>query len=250
LRAGLILVASLLLARSVLAEALPIPDPATYARFLVGGTWKPDRPSVLVFKDPRCPYCVAAIPRLGALAEYNVFLFWAPILGPESVARVDEIFRCSAPAAPDVLEAVAAKRAPACEGAHDDATAALNAAMVSAYDIQSVPAYALQGTFVSEAYLVASRRRYPPVQGVVVDWARYRPQEVRGRTEARTLALIVPSRFVSEVERLDREQRPQFVFAPGAQADELKLLLGLNADERPDAPLVVEWSGALHRLSL
>ena len=113
--------ASLLLLLSFTALSTPagsskiIPDPEKYQDFLLE-PYKPGAPTVVAFKDPYCGYCIRALQNLEKLSEYNVYLFWAGILGERSVARVDDIFDCAAPVSQTVFDSVVKReQTTACE---------------------------------------------------------------------------------------------------------------------------------------
>ncbi len=215
------------------ASALPQPNLQAHERFLIGD-YEPSRPSVMVFKDPHCGFCIAAIPKLEQLKGYNVFLFWSPIFGQRSVERINKIFQCSSPVGETVLHHVGAREAPACGGPVDEALLAVNQAMVDAYRIRSVPAYYFQGVRFSAQHLLERQGSNPPINGVSVDWARYAPAKVRSRPDSGAIALLLRGQDAANAANLSDYYRPQYVVVEASDATgqgyrELRMLLGLEA---------------------
>lgn len=198
-----------------MGAAMIVPDPQTDAAFL-HGTFKPNRPTVAVFKDPFCPYCIRAIPRLGELSYYNVYVFWSPILGPRSEARVEEILRCPSVASADVLAAVVERQPPDCTDPTRPEVVARNKAVVESYQINVVPSFFMGGQRTSLAALArASSAMTLAVNGVTIDWTRYPLMEHVGLAEAQARALIVLDRAEGRLETAVEALSPQFVFAAG-----------------------------------
>ena len=188
-----------------------IPTMEEYGAFLVG-QWKPNRNTVVVFKDPFCPYCIKAIPDLYKLTNYNVFLFWAPILGDQSKREVEAIFRCSRPVSRHVLESVSAKTRPHCKGELNSRLLNLDFQVADNYKISAVPAYFMQGKQVSVARILGASHGKSPINGVHVPWSRYVAMKDHHLTQFKTTALILASGAEEQANRLIEENRPEYVF--------------------------------------
>ena len=97
-----------------------IPDQQKYADFLLE-PYKPGKPSVVVFKDPYCGYCIRALGNLERLDEYNVYMFWAGILGKRSKDKVNAIMQCNEPVSQPIFDNVMARsREVSCEQANEE----------------------------------------------------------------------------------------------------------------------------------
>jgi hypothetical protein len=198
------------LSASVTAQRF-IPTEEQYFPFLLNG-WDPKRQTVVIFKDPFCPHCIKAIPRLPELRNYNVYLFWAPILGERSKKRVDDIFHCAAPASAKVLYAVRNRANPDCDNAYENNLRDLNDKMVNNYSINSVPSFFLQGQRLSFGQLKRMQDKRPAINGVVVNWRRYQRMQYLPRHKSKTLSLMVPEGFEKNVPDWLVKLRPEFVF--------------------------------------
>lgn len=201
----------ILIASSASGASKIIPGPDEYGDFLVGD-WKPDRPTVVVFKDPFCPYCIKAIGKLDSLSDYNVFLFWSPILGKASERRVDEIFHCTRPVSRKVLTAVASRAPPDCHGDRRDELIRLNRQVVDSYHVYAVPAYFFQGRPVSVSMLAKAPPQHPVINGVVVDWDRFGIMRRNGQRQPKTLALIIRDTDEHRARQLIAANEPEYLF--------------------------------------
>jgi glutaredoxin len=188
-----------------------IPTEEQYFPFLLNG-WDPKRQTVVIFKDPYCPHCIKAIPRLPELRNYNVYLFWAPILGERSKKRVDDIFRCAVPASAKVLYAVRNRTDPECNNAYANDLRDLNDKMVNNYSVNSVPSFFLQGQRMSFGQLKRMQNKRPAINGVVVNWRRYQKMQYLPRHKSKTLSLMVPKGYENRVANWLVKLRPEFVF--------------------------------------
>ena len=195
------------------SEPRSIPDAKNYQPFLYGD-YQPERLNVLIFKDPFCPYCIKAIDKLDDLNSYNVFIFWAPILGQRSVARVDEIFKCSEFASSKVLGAVKQRQSPNCEGDMNTALLEQNLNMVENYQIYSVPEYFVQGKRTSFLALSRNSGKSPYINGVKIDWQRFALMQQQPRMNAKFLTMLVPEEKTLEIDFLLRQFKPEYVFLP------------------------------------
>jgi len=226
------------------------PEAAAHGEFLLG-EYDPAEPSVAVFKDPLCGYCIAAMPKLEQLSGYNVYLFWAPVFGQRSDLSIDEIFRCASPVDKAVRDSVAARQVPGCTQEIDSEALAVNRSMVDAYRINSVPAYYFQGVRVSLDELLARQLKHPPVSGVAVDWDRYRDARIRKRPESHSIALLLNVADEGRLLALDERFLPQFVFAesdPSTRKSygELRLLLGQDGEQQ--GSFLVSRDGQIYEL--
>lgn len=188
-----------------------IPTEEQYFPFLLNG-WDPKRQTVVIFKDPFCPHCIKAIPKLPELRNYNVYLFWAPILGQRSKQRVDDIFTCEAPASAKVLFAVRNRKQPECDNAYANDLRDLNDKMVVNYAVNSVPSFFLQGQRLSFGQLKRMQDKRPAINGVVVNWRRYQRMQYLPRHKSKTLSLIVPQGYEKHLTQWLVKLRPEFVF--------------------------------------
>jgi thiol-disulfide isomerase/thioredoxin len=188
-----------------------IPSELEYYPFLVNG-WDPTRPTVTVFKDPYCPYCIKAIPKLAELNGYNVFLFWAPILGPSSLKRVDDIFHCESPASNQVLHAVFERKNPFCKMPLNHQLLNLNQQVVDNYQINSVPRFYLQGQSVSFALLKQMQKERPAINGVKVNWQRFNLMQFSPRQKSNSLGMLIPLNHKQDLESLTTKYKPEFLF--------------------------------------
>ncbi len=177
-----------------------IPDPGTYQAFLLG-EWKPEAPTLIAIKDPFCPYCIRNLKRRAQLKKYNVFLFWAPILGEDSVTRVNEYFKCDSPVGGVVIEAAISRQAPRCTAKIGQKQLMLNRQMVDSYDPKSVPQYWLGGRRVSLANLnlfrpAVNADEIAKLSPLKVDWLRYRGLSLNEpMTMRHNMAIVLPDGY-------------------------------------------------------
>lgn len=180
------------------AEPLTSLSPQKYRDFLVN-PWDPGKPSLIALKDPRCPYCIKALEKRERLDNYNVFLFWAPILGPNSVNQVDRFFHCNTPVEAEVLDAVIARKYPLCAGSHDDDLQALNDQVIAAFNPNSVPQYWYGGQRVALSQLNLALPKYQRLQLLAqtsplkIQWERYSPHSIsQPVSEAVKIGVVLP----------------------------------------------------------
>lgn len=214
---GLLLVALWGVEPLMAADAKIIPDPARHQAFL-HGEWRANRPNLLIFIDPRCPYCKKAIPKYPEIEAYNVYVFWSPVLGQPSRDLVRPFFRCARPTAPDRLATLLAAGGAAatadCQGAYDGELRAVNDEIVANYQITYVPAYFRQGQETSLAAVYQPPQEISKfVNGVAVDWQRYATSRVDSTQPARNLALILSGEVDDATLALIQELRPEYLFA-------------------------------------
>ena len=179
-----------------------IPSQDKHAPFLVG-SWKPSKKTLVVFKDPYCEHCLAELPFLKKLTDYNVFLFWAPILGQASVRKVDEMMRCSWPLEEDLLQKIRKGESTGCNGPIDKSIVQLNQNMIKAYNPQVVPLYYLHGRSISSKSLFAGIRKKTFLQvaessKLRPDWSRYQLSKIRNNLkieESVAVAILIPGNW-------------------------------------------------------
>jgi glutaredoxin len=182
------------------SSSLQVPNAKTHESFLLEA-WKPGKPTLVVFKDPSCPYCVRDLKKRSQLENYNVFLFWAPILGDRSVDHVNAFFKCSSTSSTQVLNAVIRRSIPDCEGQFNKESFALNNAIVENYDPRAVPQYWLGGRQVSLSRLNLSRnvidsQSIVMASPVKIDWSRYMPSAMNQTLPARnSIGLVLPKGY-------------------------------------------------------
>ncbi len=177
------------------SNMLEIPTAIKYRDFLLG-SWKAENPTLTIFVDPFCPYCLKSLDRKYQFANYNTFLFWAPILGDRSISRVNEIFACKNVVGDRVIESVIKRLSPQCEQPTDKEAVAANMDMLNQYNPNTVPAYYLGGRRVSLAQLdlavesgsVLGRQQFK------INWQRYEEMSVSDvNASAKPMGLLVPS---------------------------------------------------------
>jgi hypothetical protein len=118
----------------------PTPSPEKHSEFLLQA-WDANKPTLVAFKDPRCPYCVKAFKNKEVLDNYNVYVFWSPILGSTSQRQVDTFFKCEHPLGDNVIKAVVNRTQVSCDNEANAELRAINDEMVKIYDPRSVPQY-------------------------------------------------------------------------------------------------------------
>ncbi len=178
------------------AEPLPIPSPDVHAEFLLQ-PWKPNAPSVIVFKDPFCPYCVKALEKVEDLKNFNVFMFWYPIFGERSEQRISKIFQCASPSGHQVIASVIAKKSPDCDGDISKHLMELNRKMYEAYSPSGVPSYYLGGAKTSVPALVELTRSSLSIQpSVNLELSRYEKNRLAiDSQKSVSLLLLIPSSY-------------------------------------------------------
>lgn len=183
-------IAGLLLVVKVMAQSpLPVPTIESHKEFLVGA-WKPNAPSVVMFTDPFCPYCLKALEKKHELDGVNLFMFWYPIFGEKSDTRVAEFFRCELPVGSKVLEAVLQRRSPDCVKQPESGLQLINKQMYEAYAPPGVPAFYLGGQKVSFAEVKSIQSAGNLGLGVSLDWERYSSNRLLTSSSAHHRAAI------------------------------------------------------------
>lgn len=186
-----------------------MPDFTTHKRFLMS-EWKPGAPSLIAIKDPMCGYCIRDLKRRVQLQNYNVFLFWAPILSKRSVTRVDEFFRCDNPVEARVLNAAIERTSPRCAGVLKQNLLDLNNEMVASYNPNSIPQYWFGGQRVRLASLNLFR---PTVHAETIakksalklNWSRYQSVLANEPLETRhNIAVVLPDSYPLKLEVVER----------------------------------------------
>ena len=188
----------ILISGSVYCAEAPLPDYDKHQAFLIQ-PWDPGKPSLMAFKDPRCPYCIKALMNQDRLDNYNVFLFWAPILGPGSQNQVARFFHCQRPADETVISAVVARKYPLCAGDQNQALREINDQMVAAYKPNSVPQYWYGGRRVALSQLNLALPKAERLQLVAqnsplkIQWQRYSAHAVTPPVkDMLTVGLVLP----------------------------------------------------------
>lgn len=241
----------------MLALAFPVfaqhaqPDIKVHRDFLLGD-WNPQRPSVVMFADPFCPYCIKALKNPAAYGDVNLFLFWSPILGPASEQRVDTFFGCIHPVGKEVLQAVADRLPPFCSGGAQHSLRQLNQQMVAEYAPQSVPAHFMNGNSWAPGRVAMPNRIEDRIDALAdssplhISWQRYAPFVVGElQQKRRNMAVFLPDRAATTVDfvrlLLDDGRFNWYLVQPptrtseidGGRAmfDEFALLNGLDQSE-------------------
>lgn len=157
------------------ASSLIVPSKEVYSDFLIE-PWKPNAANVIVFKDPNCGYCIRALKRLDKYKDYNVFMFWAPILGKSSEEQVDNIFQCEKPVGEEVILSVINRDKISCTQStkKNDKLTLLNKEIVENYNPQSVPSYYFGGQKVWLSTLNRFKKiNKTDYNSIKLDWERY-----------------------------------------------------------------------------
>jgi len=160
-----------------------IPDNKVHSAFLLN-EWQANKPSLIAFNDPRCPHCIKALAQRERLANYNVYLFWAPILGDASKQTVDLLFHCDSPSETTVIESVINRKAPTCAGPEKQVLRSLNDNMIQQYALNSVPQYWYGGRRVALSQLNLALSTKQIIQSIAqnsllkVQWERYNSKAV------------------------------------------------------------------------
>ncbi|GGW96898.1 thioredoxin fold domain-containing protein [Alteromonas halophila] len=222
-----------------------IPDPDTYGDFLVS-EYDAAKPSLVAFKDPRCPYCVNALKRLYQLSNYNVYLFWSPILGDRSQRDVNVFFYCDSPASPQVIEAVTERRSPDCDGQFNSDLAKRNDAFVAQYNPTSVPQYWFGGQRVGIGQLKLSMSTAQQVallaesSTVQIPWHRYPSAVIRTPFQDRyNIGIVLNHSLGDDLQRvlLNETQFNWYVFDKqqplSSQEAEFRVLTGTLDHQAP-----------------
>lgn len=212
------------------------PDPHTHRAFLLY-PYKQNKPSLVIFKDPRCPYCISGFKALEALEQFNLYLFWAPILGQDSENLVKKFFRCASPVDKRIINAVSRRDAAFdCSMAFQSTLFELNTEMLKSYRPSTVPQYWLSGRPVNLLQL----RQSPPLQRLVsqspvrVPWHRYQAFIVHDNHQSLNAAVVLADpRLKSDLANLllAKTDLNWFIFYhndPDPLAVEFISLLGLS----------------------
>ncbi len=187
---------------SLWAQPFFVPDKENYKDFLIE-PWKPDEASIIAFKDPNCGYCIRALENLEQYKDYNVFMFWSPILGKSSDNKVNDIFDCDDPIGKDVFRAVINRKTIACGSTKllknkRAKLKTLNHDVVSRYNPQSVPAFYFGGQKVRINSLAKFKQDITNSTALVkLQWKRYEAIKV-SRSDHSGLAnaiIFIPNSF-------------------------------------------------------
>lgn len=190
---------------SLWAQAFFVPDKENYKDFLIE-SWKPDVPTIIAFKDPNCGYCIKALKNLAQYKDYNVFMFWSPILGKLSDNKVNDIFDCDDPIGKGVISSVINRESITCKSTSSlrnkrAKLEALNHDVVSRYNPQSVPAFYFGGQKVRLNSLAKFKQDITNSPSLVkLQWQRYEPIKVSSSEHSGIANAIVfiPNDFKSK----------------------------------------------------
>ncbi len=192
-----VVVAGVVLTIQAMAQSpLPVPTVESHKEFLVGD-WKPNSPSVIMFTDPFCPYCLKALEKKHELDNVNLFMFWYPIFGEKSDSRVAEFFRCESPVGSNVIDAVLRRKSPDCSRKPDTGLETTNKQMYEAYNPPGVPALYLGGQKVSFAEVKSIELAENHSLGIKLDWERYANNQLLTDTSANRRAAIYVAKNLS-----------------------------------------------------
>jgi glutaredoxin len=241
---------------SISAQSFFVPDKDNYNDFLVA-PWKPDAPTVIAFKDPNCGYCIKALKNLENYQDYNVFMFWSPILGKSSDNKVNDIFACDDPIGKGVISSVINRKSISCESTSilkgkRDKLKELNHEVVSLYNPQSVPAFYFGGQKVRLNSLAKFKQDVTNSLSLVkLQWQRYKPIKVSSSEHSgiANAVVFIPNGFKSKsalVDFLKKDLRYNWHLAESScqsincvltdkdkLTEELKLLLNITEVDKP-----------------
>ncbi|MFT4937477.1 MAG: thiol-disulfide isomerase/thioredoxin [Paraglaciecola sp.] len=191
------------------AETYSPPDNKTHSAFLLSD-WQPNKPSLMVFTDPHCPYCIKALKKRERLSNYNIYLFWAPILGNASYHAVKQFFSCDSPTSPNIIKSVIDRKPPLCTGTENHDLRSLNDLMVQQYAPNSVPQYWYGGRRVSLSQLNLVPSIEQQIQLIAknsklkIKWERYQSKAVAtGNIALTNIGLVMPRNTNISGELLD-----------------------------------------------
>ncbi len=182
---------------------LIVPDKDTYSDFLMT-PWKEGAPTLVAFKDPLCGYCIKALKQRERLENYNVFLFWAPILTEQSKIKVDTFFHCQRPISDDILDAVIQRKKISCKGKEKVHLRELNDKMLVRYQPNFVPQYWFGGQRHTFAGLKLTKsnidiiKQIKLLSSVKIPWQRYSDLALDHKIapSKTNIALVLPTKMV------------------------------------------------------
>lgn len=230
------------------SAAMPVPDKDRYAAFLME-PWKDGAPTIIAFKDPLCGYCIKALKARSRLENYNVFLFWSPILGNNSKLKVQQIFLCEAPVSDDIMDAVMLRKNIPCHGETKEGLKQLNDNFVTAYSPRFVPQYWYGGQQTDLARLDLRNPQQNNILQVLasstvkIPWTRYQPVAVSKEkaNKKANIAIVFPGAGTLQPATLELMKRDKqlnwFVFDESTAQQKLilefKMLNNITDSERP-----------------
>lgn len=219
-----------------------VPDKDIHRAFLLE-EWDPKKPVLVTLKDPRCGSCIRALKNRKRLENYNVFMFWAPILGEASILDVERYFHCKSPVSSQVLDAVIQRKFLQCNGNKKNDLVKLNNQLVRSYSPNYVPQYWYAGLRVNPNQLNLTLSYVQKIKAIVdgsllkIPWDRYQSNAVTSNQQALNIGLVVPTNLkVSEelYSELSQDKKLNwFVFdnsSPHTKGNmEFRILTGLLA---------------------
>lgn len=197
-------------AQSVPNPLLIVPDKETYGDFLMS-PWKDGAPTLVAFKDPLCGYCIKALKQRARLENYNVFLFWSPILSDRSKTKVNTFFNCEKPVTDEILDAVMSRKNVSCNGPQNIKLKRLNDQMMARYQPNFVPQYWFGGQRQTFAQLKLSQssldiiKQIESLSSVKIPWQRYTELALNEKMpqDKPNIALVLPAKMQLSEEVLD-----------------------------------------------
>jgi hypothetical protein len=191
------------------AKTFSFPDNITHSAFLLN-EWQANKPSLMVFTDPHCPYCIKALEKRKRLGNYNIYLFWAPILSNDSYRAVTQFFFCESPTSANVIKSVIDRKPPVCSGTKNHNLRALNDLMVQEYAPNFVPQYWYGGRRVSLSQLNLVQSIEQQIQLIAknsklkIKWERYQSKALAtGNIGLTNIGLVMPQNAEVSDEVLD-----------------------------------------------
>lgn len=197
-------------AQSVPNPLLIVPDKETYSDFLMS-PWKDGAPTLVAFKDPLCGYCIKALKQRARLENYNVFLFWSPILSEGSKIKVNTFFTCEKPVTDEILDAVMLRKNVSCNGPENTKLRRLNDQMMARYQPNFVPQYWFGGQRQTFAQLKLSKssldliKQIEALSSVKIPWQRYTDLALNSKMpkDKPNIALVLPAKMQLSAETID-----------------------------------------------
>jgi hypothetical protein len=197
-------------AQSAPNPLLIVPDKETYSDFLMS-PWKNGAPTLVAFKDPLCGYCIKALKQRARLENYNVFLFWSPIISEGSKIKVDTFFNCEKPVTDEILDAVMLRKNVSCSSPENIKLRQLNDQMMDRYQPKFVPQYWFGGQRQTFAQLQLAKssidiiKQIEALSSIKIPWQRYSDMalnEERSQDKP-NIALVLPSKVKLSAEIID-----------------------------------------------
>ena len=211
------------------------------------GAFKPKAPDLILFEDPFCSYCIEGLKKRAQLKNYNLYIYWHPIMGDESVARVADFFRCKQPVNERLIKGVIDLESPKCQGEINQDLLMRNKQVVASFNPKTLPQYWLNGQPIkfSRLNLVKSVEKAEIIQSeseLILHWERYQPFAVNEPlAERHNMAVVVPDSLYSAIKLnliaiLNTDTRYNWYFFSKTLSDKMVSMFWCH--ESPNACLI------------